>query len=83
MWFKLPTCRHPTAVDLNFSSRSAFIVTSTVAPVSAAEVRQRITGLTALKAELEPMIAGCADGKVAQCGVIEIVADHGKCEHRL
>ncbi|MBN8956966.1 MAG: helix-turn-helix domain-containing protein [Rhizobiales bacterium] len=43
------------------------------------DVEQRIASLTALKAELERMIVGCAHGRVAECRVIEILADHGKC----
>ena len=45
------------------------------------DVEQRITSLVALKSELERMIAGCAHGRVAECRVIEILADHGKCGH--
>ena len=41
------------------------------------EVRQRIASLSALQAELERMITGCAHGSVDQCRVIEILADHG------
>ncbi len=45
------------------------------------EVEQRIASLTALKAELDRMVAGCAHGRVDECRVIEILADHGKCRH--
>jgi DNA-binding transcriptional MerR regulator len=45
------------------------------------EVEQRIASLTALKAELQRMVAGCAHGRVDECRVIEILADHGKCVH--
>lgn len=44
-----------------------------------AEVRQRIASLTALQAELERMVRGCAHGRVETCRVIEILADHGQC----
>jgi DNA-binding transcriptional MerR regulator len=46
-----------------------------------AEVERRIASLSALKSELERMIAGCAHGKVNQCRVIEVVSDHGQCRH--
>ncbi len=46
-----------------------------------AEVEQRIASLLALKAELERMVAGCEHGRVDECRVIEILADHGKCLH--
>ena len=45
------------------------------------DVEQRINSLTALKAELERMLDGCAHGKVAECRVIEILSDHGQCMH--
>lgn len=45
------------------------------------EVNQRIASLTALKAELERMLASCAHGQVAECRVIETVADHSRCRH--
>jgi DNA-binding transcriptional MerR regulator len=52
-----------------------------IARARLAEVQQRIASLTALKAELERMVASCAHGSVDQCRVIEILADHGKCQH--
>ena len=43
------------------------------------EVDQRIARLTALRAELQRMIDGCAHGRVDQCRVIEILGDHSLC----
>lgn len=45
------------------------------------EVDRRIASLTALKAELQRMVEGCSHGHICDCRVIEILADHGKCEH--
>ena len=45
------------------------------------EVEQRIASLKALKTELERMVTGCEHGRVDECRVIEILADHGKCLH--
>jgi DNA-binding transcriptional MerR regulator len=45
------------------------------------EVEQRIRSLTALKVELELMVEGCGHGRVDQCRVIEVLADHGQCMH--
>jgi DNA-binding transcriptional MerR regulator len=45
------------------------------------EVDQRIRSLMALKAELEIMVEGCGHGRVDQCRVIEVLADHGQCMH--
>lgn len=52
-----------------------------VARVRLADVNQRLASLTALKAELERMVVGCSHGKVAECRVIEVLADHGQCKH--
>jgi len=45
------------------------------------EVEQRIASLTALRAELEAMVEGCRHGRLAECRVIEVLADHGQCMH--
>jgi DNA-binding transcriptional MerR regulator len=47
------------------------------------EVEQRIAFLTALRAELRRMIAGCAHGTVEECRVIETLADHRRCRHHV
>ena len=52
-----------------------------IARARLADVQQRIASLTALQAELERMVASCAHGRVDQCRVIEILADHGQCRH--
>lgn len=53
-----------------------------IAQTRLAEVIQRIRSLTALKAELELMVEGCRHGKVGECRVIEVLADHDQCEHQ-
>jgi DNA-binding transcriptional MerR regulator len=40
------------------------------------EVERRIARLQSLKAELERMIAQCRGGRIAECRVIEVLADH-------
>ncbi|WP_337268854.1 MerR family transcriptional regulator [Oryzifoliimicrobium ureilyticus] len=45
------------------------------------EVEQRLRSLAALKTELEAMVAGCGHGKVGECKVIEVLADHANCLH--
>ena len=46
------------------------------------DINQKIDRLSALKEELEHMIAACSGGKVAQCHLIETLADHSH-EHCL
>jgi DNA-binding transcriptional MerR regulator len=45
-----------------------------------AEVNDKIARLIALRDELEIMVA-CDNGKVAECRIIEALADHGQCVH--
>jgi len=44
-------------------------------------VEARIQRLGRLRAELKRMVAGCARGRIAECRVIEVIADHrhGHC----
>ncbi|MHB8886324.1 MAG: MerR family transcriptional regulator [Methylovirgula sp.] len=44
------------------------------------QVKNRIIRLGALKAELERMIVQCRGGRIANCRVIEVLADHALCE---
>ncbi|MBM1170179.1 helix-turn-helix domain-containing protein [Microvirga arabica] len=44
------------------------------------EVKDKIARLMALRDELESMVA-CDNGQVAECRIIEVLADHGQCLH--
>ncbi len=44
-------------------------------------VESRITRLMALKDELKRMITQCRGGRIAECRVIEVLADHTECLH--
>lgn len=44
-----------------------------------AEVEQRLAVLSALKSELERMVNACRGGRVADCRVLEVLADHAQC----
>lgn len=52
-----------------------------IAKARLVDVEQRIASLTALKTELEVMVDGCRHGRLAECRVIEVLADHGQCMH--
>ncbi|MFP6746920.1 MAG: helix-turn-helix domain-containing protein [Alphaproteobacteria bacterium] len=45
------------------------------------EVESRIERLQALKAELQRMIRQCRGGKISDCRVINVLADHSLCLH--
>lgn len=50
-----------------------------IASAQLMQVEQRITRLQALKLELERMVQQCRGGRIADCRVIEVLADHGQC----
>src|SRR5262245_1906846 len=52
-----------------------------IASARLADVEQRIASLQALRSELQRMVTECAHGRVADCRVIEILADHAQCRH--
>lgn len=43
------------------------------------DVEMRIASLDVLGTELKRMIRQCGRGRIADCRVIEVLADHGKC----
>ncbi len=43
------------------------------------QIEQRIAQLQTLRQELKRMIEQCAGGQIADCRVIEVLADHDKC----
>jgi DNA-binding transcriptional MerR regulator len=46
-----------------------------------ADIQSRIRRLNALKAEVSRMIKQCAKGRIADCRVIEVLANHEHCTH--
>ncbi|WP_136444033.1 MerR family transcriptional regulator [Pacificoceanicola onchidii] len=44
-----------------------------------ASIRERIAQLQILERELERMVDECAHGRVCDCRVIEVLADHAEC----
>lgn len=69
-----------TLVALQEDPDQSCSVADRIAQERLAEVERRIRSLTALRHELELMVEGCRHGHVGQCRVIEVLADHGKCE---
>ncbi|MEA2977853.1 MAG: hypothetical protein QOF19_3373 [Alphaproteobacteria bacterium] len=47
-----------------------------------AEIGSKIARLSSLEKEVKRMTASCKRGRVAECRVIEVLADHGKCGHK-
>ena len=47
-----------------------------IAGAHLAEVERKIKALTALRGELKRMVASCRRGRISECRVIEVLADH-------
>jgi DNA-binding transcriptional MerR regulator len=43
------------------------------------EIDRRIASLTALRSELSRMVDECHHGRICDCRIIEVLADHGQC----
>lgn len=51
-----------------------------IARAQLSAVEARLTRLTALKRELERMVAQCRGGAISDCRVIQVLGDHGLCQ---
>lgn len=58
-------------------------VADRIAKARLAEVEERIASLNALRAELQRMVEECASGRVAECRVVETLADSSHGHGRL
>jgi DNA-binding transcriptional MerR regulator len=77
--FEIPAIR--TLLTLQDDLTQPCASADAIAKARLVEVERRIASLNALKAELEVMVEGCRHGRLAECRVIEVLADHGKCMH--
>jgi DNA-binding transcriptional MerR regulator len=50
-----------------------------IARVHLREIESKLARLTALHVEVRRMIDECAHGRVGDCRVIQVLADHGQC----
>ncbi|MGV2126488.1 MerR family transcriptional regulator [Agrobacterium vitis] len=70
-----------TLLDLQDKPGQSCSPADSIARQRLADVEERIDRLKALKTELERMITGCSHGTIAECRVIEVLADHDQCRH--
>jgi len=45
------------------------------------EIDERISKLKSLRDELDRMVTECGHGRICECRIIEVIADHGQCAH--
>lgn len=70
-----------TLLTLQDDPHQSCTAADTIARARLRDVEQRIASLQSLKSELERMVEGCSHGQVAECRVIEVLADHDQCLH--
>ena len=70
-------------LSLQDNPNQSCVAADKIARARLAEVERRIAGLMALKSELARMIAECTRGRVAECRVIETLADSSHTHGRL
>ena len=63
-------------LSLSDNPEQPCVAADAIARAQLAEVERRLARLTALKAELERMVAQCAHGTIAGCRVIEALGNH-------
>lgn len=66
-------------LDLSDAPDKACDAADLIARTQLRQVESRIVRLKALRRELKRMIDDCAGGRVANCRVIQILADHSEC----
>lgn len=68
-----------TLLTLQDDTSQSCASANAIAKARLTDVDLHIRSLTALKAELARMVEGCRHGRIAECRVIEVLADHGEC----
>ena len=66
-------------IDLQERPASDCAVVDKIARQHLADVRQRLSQLEALEAELKRMVSGCEGGKIADCEILNSLDNHQKC----
>ena len=66
-------------LDMSSTPQASCHAADSIARAHLGMVRDRIAQLKLLECELERMVSECSHGKLCDCRVIEILADHEKC----
>jgi DNA-binding transcriptional MerR regulator len=68
-------------LDLSGNPDRSCVTADEIARRHLQAVEGRIRQLTALRAELRRMIDECGHGRICECRVIQVLADHSQCTH--
>ena len=52
-----------------------------IAKTHLAAIAKKIARLTVLRTEINRMLKASAKGRIAECKVIDVLANHGECQH--
>ena len=66
-------------LDMAASPQASCHQADSIARSQPTEIDRRIASLTALRGELTRMVEECGHGRICDCRIIEVLADHGEC----
>lgn len=66
-------------LDMAASPQASCHQADSIARNHLTEIDRRIASLTALRGELARMVEECGHGRICDCRIIEVLADHGEC----
>ena len=66
-------------LDMAASPQASCHQADSIARNHLTEIDRRIASLTALRGELTRMVEECGHGRICDCRIIEVLADHGEC----
>jgi DNA-binding transcriptional MerR regulator len=66
-------------LDMAASPQASCHQADSIARNHLTEIDRRIASLTALRGELNRMVEECGHGRICDCRIIEVLADHGEC----
>jgi DNA-binding transcriptional MerR regulator len=66
-------------LDMAASPQASCHQADSIARNHLTEIDRRIASLAALRGELARMVEECGHGRICDCRIIEVLADHGEC----
>lgn len=66
-------------LEMSETPQASCHTADSIARAHLSTIRDRIAQLTLLQTELERMVEECGHGRVCECRVIEVLADHTEC----
>ncbi len=77
--FEIDAIRH--LLDLTARPQDSCHEADSIARQHLDDIDRRIAELTTLRNELSRMVSECGHGRICECRIVEVIADHGQCRH--